>query len=220
MKERPILFSASMARAILAGEKTQTRRVMKPQPWLIPGTPYITGGWMWTRSGDGDGEGLDWGINAPMDEVGAALAKYCPYGQPGDRLWVRESFRFGSAPNDASGQGIALFGSDASSAIPHPDMEMGRYNWCRRYVPVSAIHMPRWACRLLLEVTGVRVERVQEITEDDARAEGMEVLSVGTATWSNRQSFAVLWDQINGKRAGCAWDNNPWVWVIEFRRVL
>jgi hypothetical protein len=194
-----------MVRAILAGNKTQTRRVMKPQPWSIPGTPYISDGWMWTKQGHGDGDGLNWGINASMDKVSEVLAKYCPHGRPGDRLWVREPVGIHCRPEDGI-EGYCVYRAD----FPDGPLVTFEPHW------TPAMHMPRWASRITLEITGVRVQRLQDITEEDAIAEGMETIPVGTATWSNRQSFATLWDQLNGKREGCAWENNPWVWAIKF----
>ncbi len=174
MKERPILFSAPMVAAILAGEKTQTRRVMKPQPAL--GAPWR--GWI---------------VDPEAMDIPSAM---CPYGITGDRLWVREAH-------------LVTAGGRIYYKADHPDLVN-----CR-----PSIHMPRQFSRITLEITCVRVQRLQEITEADALAEGMETIPVGTATWSNRQSFQVLWGKINGGRDGCDWDSNPWVWVIEFERV-
>ena len=177
MKVRPILFSGSMVRAILDGRKTMTRRVVKKQH--IPFVANILGGFL-----DGN-----WKHN-PF-----------PYGRPGDRLWVRETFSYG-----ANGY---YFRSD----VKQP--ETVKYAW------KPSIHMPRVASRITLEVTGVRVERVQEITEDDAKAEGCDPLveSDGSVTCGRRKTvFAKLWDSINSKR-GFGWDKNPWVWVIEFKKI-
>ncbi len=183
MSERPILFSAPMVRAIIGGDKTQTRRVLKPQPSF--GQPWH--GWI---------------VDPEMMDIPTAM---CPHGITGDRLWVREAIGIHCRPEDGL-EGYCVYRADFPDG-PLASFEPG---W------TPSIHMPRWACRLVLEVGAVRVQRLQDITEADAKAEGMERTPVGTATWSNRQSFAVLWDQLNGKREGCAWENNPWVWAIEF----
>lgn len=195
-KERPILFSGPMVRALLAGTKTQTRRVVKPQPTEFVGGPGV-------KLADGSPAPL-----VPLDDTvepyGSEIR--CPYGLPGDRLWVRESW----SPTNQLSHGV-LYRADFTSP------EVGRWK--------PSIHMPRWASRILLDVTGVRVERLQDISEADARAEGAkecdpvsgrEVLLAGP---SQRGSFVLhyrdIWEQING--AG-SWDANPWVWVVEFAR--
>ena len=202
MAERPILFSAPMVRAILAGTKTQTRRVVKLKPWhqieeRDDGSP-----WPWMHDNDRDAD--HW---LP-----------CPYGQPGDRLWVRETwcgpFKWGK--ND----GKFAYRADPESLWP----ENIRTPYLSLWKP--SIHMPRWASRITLEVTGVRVERLQDISEADAQAEGArecdpvsgrEVLLAGP---SQRGSFVLhyrdIWEQINGPGS---WDANPWVWVVEFKRL-
>lgn len=178
MKERPILMSAPMVRAILAGAKRQTRRIAMPKRSIEPMT----------------------------DE--------CPYGQPGDRLWVRETWQ--SAPL----RGVFAYRADPMwSGVPAPTPD-GRWR--------PSIHMPRCASRITLEITGVRVERLRDINEDDAIAEGIQPAAL-TGHWrlygrgangdmdrSPRVSYRSLWESINGQGS---WDANPWVWVIEFRRV-
>ena len=146
-KERPIIFSGPMIRAILEGRKTQTRRIVKPN----------------------------------------CLSKLSPYGRTGDRLWVRETWG-----HNPEGPGY-VYRSDGDF-----DMKFHGDRWR------PSIHMPRWASRITLEVTGVRVERLQDINEEDALAEGVE------------HAFRSLWESINGPGS---WDANPWVWVVEFRRV-
>jgi hypothetical protein len=189
MKERPILFNDEMVRAILDGRKTQTRRVAKVETC---DTRPLGGGHVFiTPTGC-------YSPRTPEHHV-----SYCPYGQPGDRLWVRETFRV------IDGQTQPRIAIDYR-ADPED-------KWCRigdflgdgkKWRP--SIHMPRWASRILLEITNVRVERVQEISVADAKAEGVCGLSA-------RAEFLMLWDSINAKR-GFGWDANPWVWVIEFRR--
>lgn len=170
-KEKPILFSGAMVRAILEGKKTQTRRVIKPQPML--------------------------------DTHTRVTACYkCPYGAPGDRLWVRETWT--THQND-KGADCLLYRAE----VPDPEL----------YAPWRpSIFMPRAASRIMLEVTGVRVERIQEISEADAIAEGVEIIPIDTSTWTNRQSFSILWDKINAKR-GYSWASNPWVFVISFKLI-
>lgn len=181
MNEHPILFSTEMVRAILDGRKTMTRRIIKRG---------VVGRMM-------SGDQILWPYI--YDKQGKSVAVPCPYGQPGDLLWVREAWKL-------SPRGNALYRADPA---------LGPDSYEKGWRP--SIHMPRWASRINLEVTGVRVERVQDISEDDAIAEGMEIVPVGTATWTNRQSFSILWDKINAKRSH-SWDSNPWVWVVEFKR--
>lgn len=188
MTERPILFSGPMVRAILAGRKTQTRRLVKPQP--------EQGIWKCGRSCLALG-------NAPPPPDG--YERWCPYGLPGDRLWVRECWR-----ELGSGQG-------ADGKIPTYPVPVG-YAADRGYSGPwrPSIHMPRWASRLTLEVVGVRVERLHDISEADAQAEGCAPM-LTHADPSAREQFESLWDSINGKRA--TWASNPWVWVVTFRRL-
>lgn len=210
MKERAILFSAPMVRAILAGHKMQTRRVMRPQP---------PAGWFAESPDDTreDGE--------PYDITPRWLVERCPHGKPGDRLWVRETWTHDAdSIEDARAQH-----EDAVSLSPvyyragMPDDEAGTFS---RWWP--SIHMPRWASRITLEITEVRVQRLQEIGEDDARAEGVEPLVMTRKAYpskhaadverrSYRPGFARLWGDINGKRA--PWSSNPWVWALTFRRL-
>ena len=182
MKERPILFSGPMVRAILDGRKTMTRRVMKPQP---EDYPYHHGLAVYR------------------------VAKKCPYGVPGDLLWVRETWatteQAGVHPSDAQ---IVYRATD-------PDWDtMEGWRWR------PSIFMPRWASRLKLRITSVSVERLREITEHDAMREGVNAEGVSTqpGIYSYRAPFAELWDDINAKR-GFGWDANPWVWVVGFEQV-
>lgn len=201
MKELPILFSAPMVRAILGGRKTQTRRIVKG---LRPGLGVVT------KCQDGS--------NAPLPsvcwDIGGPIIK-CPYGFPGDRLWVRETWQCSQVPDDGPDQEL-WFAADSDGRRP-PDVEE---EWSWR----PSIHMPRWASRITLEITSVRVERLQEISEGDAKAEGCapawldvdgERVNHGSAP-TYRQGYARLWGEINGPGS---WADNPWVWVIEFKRV-
>ncbi|MCA7086099.1 hypothetical protein K7G19_21135 [Cupriavidus sp. DB3] len=214
MKERPILFSGAMVRAILDGRKTQTRLVVKPQP---PAATKAVGIYHYPSDRD---------VFYPCD--GGSLlggwAQPCPYGERGDRLWVRETW----AQPAALDPGPTVYRADYPACVP-----AGFDN-----VPPAdaiawkpSIHMPRAACRLVLEVTGVRVERLQDITYDDAIAEGMfdpgsirdtypptgeTGEQLGRRLKHPERSFALLWEELNG--AG-AWGANPWVWVVEFRRI-
>lgn len=248
IKERPILFSAPMVRAILAGTKTQTRRVVH-NPHRHDGGFVLQdygNGWWPYRSHDGEsGHYLD--RQKDGDYYSEAPLR-CPYGQPGDRLWVRETW--GYFDPDCSGyekeiedrgKGPGLHCATEMMQEGHPLRDF----WRRRVAYAAtweepkfgngpdkpsrwrpSIHMPRWASRITLEVTGVRVERLQDISETDAQAEGArecdpvsgrEVLLAGP---SQRGSFVLhyrdIWEQINGPES---WDANPWVWVIEFKRI-
>jgi hypothetical protein len=193
MKERPILFSSEMVRAILDGRKTQTRLVVKPQPETsFPFAKCIKWGEMESDRGI-------WGVPGWGTSV-----RRCPYGQPGDCLWVRETW----CPT-MDGAEVAYYKATIDQQIVKGP----------KWKP--SIHMPRWASRIALEVTGVRVERVQDISEGDAIAEGIEPHFAAIAEMSHdaispESEFALLWDSINAKR-GYSWDSNPWVWVVEFK---
>ena len=242
MKERPILFSGPMVRAILEGRKTQTRRVMNPQPQRVGNL------WEWKTAG--------WSSDTIPVHVldGFGLGKHSPYGVAGDRLWVRESFSawfsgtpWRECPADFRQKDLCdnLF---YRATHPYPDDDQ---LWC------PSIHMPRWASRINLTVTDVRVERLQEIRPCDVQKEGVDYRYSGTdpenaPDWIG--AFRTLWDKLNAKRGVCktckghgvvpawsgslhdgslakdaddcpgckghdlsfSWGANPWVWVIEF----
>lgn len=179
MKERPILFSAPMVRAILSGSKTQTRRIVK----------------------------------GAAQEAMNLWRKQCKFGQPGNRLWVRETWNAWSVyevdsgvfeagwpymkiPKQKPSNACVLYAADAAD-------DGGRWR--------PSIHMPRWASRISLEITGIWVERLQDIGDVDAHAEGC-----ATPATAARSQFRNLWESINGPGS---WAANPWVWVIEFRRI-
>lgn len=216
MKERPILFTAESVHGIIEERKTQTRRA-------ISGHFVIDQGKSWPRKA----HLLD--------------ALICPYGRLGDRLWVREKWR---VPGDSSLTGLCSTSTcigprDCEFAADFNEEEIKVRNWR------SSMFMPRWASRLALEITKVRVERVQDISEEDALAEGCSVHPVtqmeldnmlisdesphvkalakalGVGEFTAKLDFRMLWDNINAKRDGgiYAWDRNPWTWVIEFKRL-
>lgn len=196
MNERPILFSGAMVRAILAGKKTQTRRVVKPQPVEDP-PGYL----IYT-----DRRGLESGTF--VKDAGWWLN--CPYGDIGDRLWVRETLR-------CAQDGTWYYAADKAALFVREQDAARAAAWAHHKEGdvCTSIHMHRWASRLTLEIVSVRVERVQDISEADAWAEGVAPAPGGL--WSARQSFAALWDSINAKH-GYGWEADPWVWAIEFRR--
>lgn len=215
-KERPMLFSAPMVLAILDGRKTQTRRVIKLAEFGRSDTP----GYFWTFR---DKRGL-WNDYRLTD---ALAADHCPYGQPGDRLWVREAII--RRPDAARCQTWVLYAADGHIA--------GQVHGCdlQRERRFPAIHMPRWASRITLEITGVRVERLNDISQEDALAEGIREHRLpfagpdGISMWSAeeewpalvfgddpRMAFAALWQSIHGPGS---WDANPWVWAISFRHL-
>ena len=224
MNDKPILFQGSMVRAILAGRKKQTRRLIKPQPTLIDGefkyyknknhqltySPYVSG---------------------HLDKF---MRHYSPYGTKGDFLWVRENFTFNwhpyhdkckipkSWPDDLPEQGLIYQATETDSEILNE----------ASFKP--SIHMPRWASRLTLQVTKVRLQRLQDITEEDAMAEGIiqfadkgyaqagavyidqnrissvDIEYVGDTA---KEAFQLLWQSINGAKS---WEANPWVWPVDF----
>lgn len=245
MRERPILFSGPMVRAILDGTKTQTRRVVK-----LPTASEVEHGGTYFRTGAPDKE-----LFRETRSRSEHLVR-CPFGVPGDRLWVREAHREW-CPEESPW--MVRYRADGALRVTTCDWDEGPHylspteagcasEETARWRP--SIHMPRWASRITLEVTGVRVERLQEITEEDAKAEGVGVAQRATlpddsrlcrhcglsraehlgqarvcpqsygeiySTNNYRGGFAWLWDEINGKRH--PWESNPWVWVVEFRRI-
>jgi len=223
MSEKPILFSAPMVRAILDGRKTQTRRIMKPQP---VGPVFIATDPKTPRYCLPYNETLTMG----------GLAMRCPYGQPGDRLWVRETWRYRDWTDDgepeieflADGGSRLVFGhkippewgdrlSDIWAGLSDPsNYAIDQRAADRRWRP--AIHMPRWASRITLEITGIRVEMLQDISEADALAEGIDPKFPQDEQVANAamMRYADIWESINGPGS---WAANPWVWVVEFRRM-
>ncbi|NML34889.1 hypothetical protein HHL14_29200 [Paraburkholderia sp. G-4-1-8] len=209
MKERPILFSGPMVRALLDGSKTQTRRVVKPQP--VEQTGWVGGAYWGRRPARGILPADQWCIRD--------MLQFCPYGQPGDRLWVRETWRGVveiSAPGAPLEYGVARYVPDERycrrveyQATQGRDSEPWR----------PSIHMPRWASRITLEVTGVRVDRLQDINEDDAIAEGATPSIVGADLehLKFRAGFQSLWDSLATPATN--WQANPWVWVIKLKRI-
>ena len=221
MKYRPILFSGAMVRALLADTKTQTRRILKPQPFN--GRPDDEVHKQMIENGAlGQDESLTDLLNGAIDHGFIPEAK-CPYGQPGDRLWVREAFgkvNMHSLSNNGplfeqityrAGKRV-LASKDAPSDF---DMENWPVSWVDDYKPTDgkwrpSIHMPRWASRITLEIISVRVERLRDISMQDVLAEGC-MLSTSKTEPLDYQN---LWESINGSGS---WDANPWVWVVEFR---
>ncbi|HCF4018011.1 hypothetical protein [Pseudomonas aeruginosa] len=206
MKERPILFSDQMVRAILEGRKTVTRRIAKPVKHPDLGNIYAPGALV-----------LE---NEPQHVVDRA----CPFGQPGDRLWVREAWQGPlisdeeQAANQSWWKDMTKFQDPAhcayrASGDDNEYVDPDGYFHCK-WKP--SIHMPRWASRILLEITAVRVERLQDITPNQCIAEGAwrekdKELGRGQEAIA---AFADLWRSTGGD-----WDANPWVWVVEFKRV-
>lgn len=198
MKERPILFSAPMVRALLAGTKSQTRRIFTAK-----------NGGVWPNRNDLPG----------MKQV----VRSCPYGQPGDRLWVRETWM------DLQGTGIEIVTGSRERYAYGADTPPGSYGddqrKCYGLKWRPSIHMPRAASRITLEITRVRVERLQDIDFADAAAEGLHYTSERLDRWSAdginwrgtpQQAYRALWEQINGPGS---WDANPWVWALSFARL-
>jgi hypothetical protein len=195
VKEHPILFNGEMVRAILEGRKTQTRRVILPQPTKQDGKTWLAliGDNAYMYSGQ-----------KPNGEFWQMPIFKCPYGQPGDRLWVRETWReVGSAM--MSDDSIPKLKCDVRYCADDPLDGPWR----------PSIHMPRWASRITLEVVAVRVEKIQDITPNDCRAEGMPATNTDIGA---RYAFGMLWNIINASR-GYGWDANPFVWVVEFKVV-
>jgi hypothetical protein len=223
MKERPIIFSGEMVRAILNGRKTQTRRVIKPQPisigpekakFTIDGCSYWDGGEAFIR---------------------------CPYGKPSDQLWVKETHVFERYEDEPVNNRPIFYhkGDDTEydepywlcphyrATDPAPELDYSELDGddgepkCKW---LSSRFMPKWASRIKLEIINVRVERLQEISESDAEAEGIHLLGLPEKERYNHPrkhivAFKELWNLLNAMRS-FGWEHNPWVWVIEFKRIL
>lgn len=241
MKARPIIFSAAMVRALLAGTKSQTRRVVRLPKDVVEvvvdpgGTIFGPGPYIKAYRHDG--------CDPPMYP-----RIRCPYGYPGDRLWVRETWQaLHVSVNPETGHGEDI---DVPTSIPKDsrngwkvayaatDPQADEHRDDRGFSWRPGIHMPRWASRITLEITQVRAQRLHDITEEDALAEGMDpiVAKVPTA----RDVFRITWDDINGRAqplldddgepvlddnerpimiAPKSWDSNPWVWAVTFKRI-
>lgn len=208
MKERPILFSAPMVRAILDGRKTQTRRIVKNPEW----TGCLTGDCPHERQAECD----------------VALVALSPYGAPGDRLWVRETC-IGEELEDGT-DGVRYLADGHFQPIdntPRASIDWLKLHTYRGHKggrlgsKVVAIHMPRWASRITLEITAVRLERLNDCSEADAEAEGVQacarrVVGLPGGCDSFLCGYRQLWSEINGKGS---WEANPWVWVVAFRHI-
>lgn len=235
MKERPILFSGPMVKALLSGAKTQTRRLVGLDTLQVSNTP---------------GYDLTWRGRAPLRSIAqqrrhsggcwqdvstGRFLGLCPYGVPGDRLWVRETWASSRVHDTTRPSGLPMAAGEAPTTWYAAD-GTAEESWLNRGRWRPSIHMPRWASRITLEVTDVRVERLQDISEEDARAEGMDWAAplvlpgeridddredpreVGYGSGSFAlQNFRKLWDSINGKRV--PWATNPWVFAISFKRL-
>lgn len=249
--EHPILFTGEMVRAILDGRKTQTRRVITDcgryagwthaQKMLPDFADEFPGagehGWVLQKE------------PGPIRDMEYQPIGCGPYGVPGHRLWVRETWL--PSYQNATWEGVWYPADGGLIEVEHgklpPSATLANAGRFMRRTPeqtlarikdsgiklLPSIHMPRWACRLLLEVTEVRVQRVQEISEDDAVAEGVKHCVRDLATCADgsvdsceevamsldsRRAFAALWDSINAKR-GYSWESNPWVWAVTFKRL-
>lgn len=212
-KERPILFSSPMVKAILDGTKLQTRRVMKVQPKTSDSRLAFS-----MSSTERDQIGKFRWIQIQNDiPVESTSTDYfaCPYGRKGERLWVRETFAEFAGILDKNPYVYRADGTFDTPAKEHLEGNKWR----------PSIFMPREASRITLEITNVRVERLQDISEEDAEAEGLldedhslcEKYGLASSWTSCRDLFQRLWEEINGKKH--PWSSNPWVWVVEFRKI-
>lgn len=245
VKERPILFSAPMVRALLEGRKTQTRRVVKfPSNIVADYVHKVVASPYYDHGARGEFVALN-DIGGIASKAFSRLSFPCPYGVHGEKLWVREAWYYDLPPHKLPSEKPADFDPDSlyfradgdcCQQIPECQCaEVGKPKWR------PSIHLPRWASRLTLEITDVRVERVQAISEEDAIAEGIENRGVtgfdesmvplgrgwmdcGPPVYASgpgyfidpRQSYKSLWDSINGPGS---WQSNPWVWAVTFTAV-
>lgn len=197
--EKPILFSGPMVKAILEARKTRTRRVINPQPEVVKDAHWAGGGYLKFKGG-----------SLALKALAATGEEFCPYGEVGDRLWVRETF----APCIGGAEGPlnpTLYRADEFEGYD-------KLTW------KPSIFMPRWASRITLEITNIRVERLQAISESDIHAEGIdEAFCSALGETAHRdpdlvEAWCHGWDALNAKR-GYSWESNPWVWVIEFKKI-
>jgi len=210
-QEKPILFSAPMIQAILRNAKSQTRRVLMPQP------AFNEHGCWYPRAGTYPGKSLHYGNEAHFRR--GVVEDFCPY-FAGQTLWVRETW---AVPPGSETLGDVVYRADVGDLEEEASI---RRLTGRKLVPWKpSIFMPRWASRITLQVESTRIERLQDITEDDAKAEGcpgcvQEVRVNGSPAapgyLSGVYRYAALWNSINGKRPGCSWKDNPWVYVFSF----
>ncbi|HBZ0391913.1 TPA: hypothetical protein MJB50_000843 [Klebsiella aerogenes] len=241
MTERGMIFNGEMVRALLSGRKTQTRRIMKPQP-----EPCPRGGHWWPSNVFKTMLHIEEEMQNGKGGWGGLVGDACPFGDVGDRIWVRETWGAVSHELDEDGRiqpwtpdrpatvihempfgngyysGHAIYAADGDFTWGDDDgYEDGRSCW------KPSIHMPRAASRILLEITDVRVERLNAISEEDARAEGIidggclncgepEPCGCANPEPDATDAFAYLWQSIYGQEN---WNANPWVWVIEFKRI-
>lgn len=208
-RERPILFSGPMVRAILEGRKTVTRRVAKPIKHPDLGNIYAPGALVLEK------------------EPQHVIDRACPFGQPGDRLWVRETWQ-GPLVTDVEMEADPSWYKDRTRYQDPAHCSYRASGDSCEYVDADdnfhcgwrpSIHMPRWASRILLEITAVRVERLNDITTKQARAEGYPAEREAETGGSDMDAwlwFRSLWEEINGPTS---YNTNPWVWVVEFKRV-
>lgn len=202
VKERPILFSGPMVRAILDGKKTVTRRIMKPQPVPKP-VDYKSGGHWWDSKKAQSMVDVEGFLRGDDPTVAGC---FCPYGEPGEQLWVREAWlidhEVGENTRGEVPAGIFYRATDEGKTTFHPDHEKWK----------PSIHMRREYSRIQLRIDDVEVERIQEVQYTDIQAEGFEV---DPRVSIDDSEFRKLWDQLNAER-GFPWSRNPWVWVITF----
>ncbi|WP_145574127.1 hypothetical protein [Yersinia alsatica] len=189
MNEKPILFNAEMVNAILSGRKTQTRRIISEKTLHLFGVAASAG--------------QCHPIELCDQRSQSYYLDFCPLGKPGDQLWVREAFAAGLCTEST----LAYRATHKTE-----DLEEG---WGETIKWTPSIHMPRWASRINLLITGVRVERLQDISDADASAEGCKISSMQSGECLS-DMFARLWKSIYGDES---WQANPWVWVIEFERM-
>jgi hypothetical protein len=218
MTDKPILFSGPMVRAILEGRKTQTRRVLNLPKKSFSGGPIYEhpkmGGWEPTILGGGgcfrfgkSGEKIPAPETVGIWHQTTGVAVQIPI-QPRDRLWLRETWKLGLSDHQCAG-----YQADMQYQCGKP-IHDGPHRWR------PSMFMPRWASRITLLVTDVRVQRLQDISEEDAKAEGIFATDFWREEHPPSICFSVLWDSINAKRPGCSWADNPWVAAITFTPVF